>query len=207
MAPTTAANSFGGLVIPVNVLNLQIALSNHPNREFVNKLCLELREGARIGYSGPRRFRSRGVVTSHLEEEVAKGILRATFLPRLLRSSKFHLLALFLKKHSDIFRTIFHLFFSKSGNSSIDHFIDKDDFSLQYITTNDAISTIQGFGSDCSMATTDIESAFRLFPVHPDVWKLLGMFCNGFYYFDKVLLFGLSSAPFIFNQLSDAIES
>ena len=38
------------------------------------------------------------VVTSHLEEEVAKGILRAPFLPRLLRISKFPLLALFLKK-------------------------------------------------------------------------------------------------------------
>ena len=56
------------------------------------------------------------------------------------------------------------------------------------------------------MAKTDIESAFRLFPVHPDDWELLGMFWNGFYYFDKVLPFGLRSAPFIFNQLSDAIE-
>ena len=32
------------------------------------------------------------------------------------------------------------------------------------------------------------------------------MFWNGCYYFDKVLPFGLRSAPFIFNQLSDAIE-
>ena len=32
------------------------------------------------------------------------------------------------------------------------------------------------------------------------------MFWNGSYYFDKVLPFGLRSAPFIFNQLSDAIE-
>ena len=32
------------------------------------------------------------------------------------------------------------------------------------------------------------------------------MFWNGFYYFDEVLPFGLRSAPFIFNQLSGAIE-
>ena len=32
------------------------------------------------------------------------------------------------------------------------------------------------------------------------------MFWQGRYYFDKVLHFGLRSAPFIFNQLSDAIE-
>ena len=32
------------------------------------------------------------------------------------------------------------------------------------------------------------------------------MFWNGQYYFDKVLPFGLRSAPYIFNQLSDSIE-
>ena len=110
------------------------------------------------------------------------------------------------KKHSNKFRTIFHLSFPKSGTSSINHFIEKDDFSLQYITIDNAIAAIHGFGSDCFMAKTDIESAFRLFPIHPDDWELLGMFWNGFYYFDKVLPFGLRSAPFIFNQLSDAIE-
>ena len=56
------------------------------------------------------------------------------------------------------------------------------------------------------MGKTDIESAFRLIPVYPDDWELLGMFWNGQYYFDKVLPFGLRSAPYIFNQLSVAIE-
>ena len=73
-------------------------------------------------------------------------------------------------------------------------------------TIDKAISAIQRFGSDCFLAKTDIESAFRLFLVRPHDWELLGMFWNGFYYFDKVLPFGLCSAPFIFNQLSDAIE-
>lgn len=56
------------------------------------------------------------------------------------------------------------------------------------------------------MAKTDIRSAFRNVPVHPNDWELLGMQWNGFYYFDKVLPFGLRSAPHIFNQLSDAVE-
>ena len=110
------------------------------------------------------------------------------------------------KKHSDKFGTIFRLSFPKSGTTSINHFIDKDDFSLQYITINKVISAIQRFGSDCFIAKTDIESAFRLFPVHPHDWEPLGMFWSGSYYFDKVLPFGLRSAPFIYNQLSDAIE-
>ena len=71
IASTTAASSFEGLVTPVNVLNLQIALSNHPNREFVNKLCVELREGARIGYSDPRNFGfSKNLRTASLNPEV-----------------------------------------------------------------------------------------------------------------------------------------
>ena len=110
------------------------------------------------------------------------------------------------KKHSDKFRTIFHLSFPKSGTSSINYFIEKDDFSLQYITIDNAIAAVQKFGPGCYMAKTDIESAFRLFPVHPDDLELLGMFWDGQYYFDKVLPFGLRSAPYIFNQLSDAIE-
>ena len=57
IAPATAVSNLGGVVTPVNVFNLHCALQNHPSREFVNKLCFELREGARIGYSGRRQFR------------------------------------------------------------------------------------------------------------------------------------------------------
>ena len=61
-------------------------------------------------------------------------------------------------------------------------------------------------GPGCYTGKTDIESAFLLIPVHPNDWELLGMFWNGQYYFDKVLPFGLRSAPYIFKQLLDAIE-
>ena len=194
----------------------RLLLVTTQTRNFVNKLCLELREGARIGYSGPSHFRfsknlptaslNPEVVTSNLAEEAAKGRTAGPFSSPPFENFQVSPIGLVPKKHPNKFRTIFHLSFPKSGNSSINHFIDKDDFSLQYITIDNAISAIQGFGSDCFMAKTDIESAFRLFPVHPDDWELLGMFSNGFYYFDKVLPFGLRSAPFIFSQLSDAIE-
>ena len=56
------------------------------------------------------------------------------------------------------------------------------------------------------MAKTDISAAFRHVPVHPKDWELLGMHWNGLYFFNIVLPFGLRSAPYIFNQLSDAIK-
>ena len=65
---------------------------------------------------------------------------------------------------------------------------------------------IKQFGSGCFLAKTDIESAFRLILIHPDDYELLGMCWEGKYYYDKVLPFGLRSAPSIFNRLSDALE-
>ena len=56
------------------------------------------------------------------------------------------------------------------------------------------------------MAKTALKSAFRLIPIHPDDWDLLGIHWNNQYYVDLYLPFGLRSAPFLFNQLSDALE-
>jgi len=88
-APATEKSSFGGVVTPVNVESLYQALSNHPEREFVDKLSSELREGARISYSGPRspRFSNNlptaylnpEVVTTNLNYEVSKGRTMAPF--------------------------------------------------------------------------------------------------------------------------------
>lgn len=57
------------------------------------------------------------------------------------------------------------------------------------------------------LAKTDIESTFRLIPVHPDGYELLNMYWDGRYYHDKVLTFVLQSALYLFNQLSDVILS
>ena len=56
------------------------------------------------------------------------------------------------------------------------------------------------------MAKTDLKSAFRLIPIHPEDWSLLGIYWQSQYYVDMYLPFGLQRAPFLFNQLSDGIE-
>ena len=52
--------------------------------------------------------------------------------------------------------------------TSINSAISKDDFALQYVTIDHAIEGIKHAGQGCFLAKTDIESAFRLIPVHPD---------------------------------------
>ena len=52
----------------------------------------------------------------------------------------------------------------------------------------------------------DIESAYRLIPVHPDDRSLLAVKWNGEIYVDLMLPFGLRSAPKIFNAVADALN-
>ena len=56
------------------------------------------------------------------------------------------------------------------------------------------------------MAKTDLKSAFRLIPLHPSDWNIMGIYWQSQYNVDLYLPFGLCSAPYIFNQLSDALE-
>lgn len=101
-------------------------------------------------------------------------------------------------------KSIYHL--SYPEGDSINDFIPKDPYSLQYVRVDDAIRILTTLGPGAFMAKTDLKSAFRLIPVHPSDWNLMGIYWQSQYYVDLYLPFGLRSAPFLFNQLSDALE-
>ena len=56
------------------------------------------------------------------------------------------------------------------------------------------------------LVKADIKEAHRAIPVHPEDQPLLGVSWNGTTYIDKVLPFGLRSAPKIFSAVADAIQ-
>ena len=204
------------LPTPVSVHNLEEALSGHPDKNFVSELCNLFTHGVHIGFQGqraprfsknlPTAFANPEIVSSNLATEVSLGRMAGPFDSPPFQNFQVSPIGLVPKKNSTKFRSIFHLSYPKSGSTSINHSISKDDFSLQFITIDDAIEGIKQFGSGCFLAKTDTESAFRLVPIHPDDYELLGMCWEGKYYYDKVLPFGLRSAPSIFNRLSDALE-
>lgn len=206
----------GDLPTPINVENLERVLADHPDHTFVNQLCNNLKKGADIGYNGARvqRFSKNlptalsqpSEVSFNIAKEVTLGRVAGPFSTPPLPNFQVSPIGLVPKKNTNKFRTIFHLSFPKSGETSINHSISKEDHSLQYITIDNAINGILKFGQGCFLAKTDIESAFRLIPLKPSDYELFGMFWEGKYYYDKVLPFGLRSAPYIFNQLSDAVE-
>ena len=199
---------------PIDIDKLETELANHPNRTFVSNLLSMLREGARIGYSGPRFSRVSPnlisavqhpeVVTLNLNKEVNLGRVAGPYSFPPLPALQCHPVGVVPKKHSSDWRTIYHLSYPQ-GDSINDH-IPKDPFSLSYVRVDDAISIIQSLGKGAFMAKTDLKSAFRLIPVHPDDWNLLGIYWQSRYFVDMYLPFGLRSSPFLFNQLSDSIE-
>lgn len=115
-------------------------------------------------------------------------------------------LGLVPKKHSEKWHTIFHLSYPKNSSTSINANIPIEDYTLQYVTIDNAIYLLLSLGKGAFMSKTDIQSAFRIIPIHPHDWELLGMQWKGLYFFDTVLPFGLRSAHFLFNLLSDVLE-
>jgi len=108
------------------------------------------------------------------------------------------------KKNPSEFRLIHHLSFPQG--SSINDSIPSEISSVVYATINDAISVLKRMGRVCFMAKTDMKSAFRIIPVHPDDHPLLGMTWENLYYYDRCLPMGCSSSCAIFEAFSTALE-
>ena len=145
-------------------------------------------------------------VDSNLLDEVKQGHTIGPFTSPPFQNFQIYPLGLVPKKNSSKWRTIFHLSYPKTSNASVNANISSEEYSLLYVRLDDVVRILLKLGPKCFMAKTDVKSAFRNIPVHPDDWELLGMKWRDLYFFDRVLLFGLRSAPFIFNMLSDALE-
>ena len=199
---------------PIDVDVLEHELSSHPDRNFVNCLLNSLGFGTRIGYTGPHLPRVScnlisasqhpEVVSRNIDKEVNLGRVVGPFSSPPLPLLQCHPIGVFPKNHTSEWRTIYHL--SYPEGASINDFIPKDPYSLQYVRVDDAISILKCLGPGCFMAKTDLKSAFRLIPIHPDDWHLLGIYWKAQYFVDMYLPFGLRSTPYIFKQLSDPLE-
>ena len=108
------------------------------------------------------------------------------------------------KKSPGEFRLIHHL--SYPAGSSVNDGIPKELATVKYATIDDAIRLIKSLGKGCFLAKTDIKSAFRIIPVSPHDFPLLGMEWQGKFYFDKCLPMGCSSSCNIFETFSTALE-
>ncbi len=92
------------------------------------------------------------------------------------------------------------MFYHYNGQS-VNTNIPREFASVQYSTIKEAIELIQKHGRDCYLAKSDIKSTFRIVPLHPSQYHLMGFTWEGKYYYDKCLAMGLSSFCQIFETV------
>ena len=198
---------------PLNPEHFALCLRAHPDREFVSMLLTHIRHGFPLGYTGPREHRilhnlksaaeHPDVLDAGLLQEVKRGHLAGPFSTPPLPNLQCSGLGVVPKKNGS-WRLIMHL--SAPFGSSINDGISPNEYRLSYRTVDDAIHMVQQFGPGCLMANMDLKHAFRICPVHPEDWELLGTHWRSQFYVDKRLPFGLRSSPALFNRVADAFE-
>ena len=178
--------------------------------------------GVNIGYEGPRTYREHHNWPSAIEHAEA---VRASIHKDILRGTKagpylnppFHSfvgspMGCFRKKHSSKHRVIHDL--SYPPGSSINDFINIDNYRLQYLSMDDVVAKIKKSGQYTLLSKIDLEDAFKSIPVRPEDWPLLGSTFDYFYpdtgryekcyFYDKVLQFGSRSSPKLFTDFAKA---
>ena len=143
------------------------------------------------------------VINATLEKECEVGRILGPFESPPLPNFRTSGLGL-VPKHDGGWRIIYHL--SAPLNHSINDFINPVDYSLSYCSIDDAYDFINKLGPGTLLNKIDLKDAFRLIPVNPSDWNLLGIHWKGKFYVDTCLPFGLRSAPYLFNRLSEAIH-
>ena len=68
----------------------------------------------------------------------------------------------------------------------------------KYVSIDHLSSLILSLGREALLIKADIKEAYRMVPIHPQDQQLLGVQWRGVVFIDRVLPFGLFSAPNFF---------
>ena len=101
-------------------------------------------------------------------------------------------------------RMIHHLSFP--DGESVNDAIPEEESTVKYATVDQAVDTILQLERGCVLSKTDVLSAFRIVPIKPEEYHLVGFMWEGKYYYDKCLPKGPSSSCRTFEKISSAIE-
>ena len=198
---------------PIDVERLSQLLIEYPNNS-ASKIIFEgFKYGFPIHYSGPRTpvdCQNLKSIIQHpiktqdkIQSEIDLGRISGPYEKRPISNLRCSPIGLVPKKTGG-FRLITHLSFPP-GNS-VNSNIDTVHSSVQYSPFDHAISLIQKVGRNALCGKHDIKSAFRLLPIYPGCFDLLGFKFNGCFYIDKMLPMGRSQSCSYFETFSTFIE-
>lgn len=203
------------LPTPVIVERLAELLIGYPNDRY-EYIIDGFTNGFRIGFEGIRspqscsNLRSANqhpeIVTAKLGKELAEGRIEGPFEEVPFENLKLSPLGLVEKKTPGEYRLIHHLSYPRGSGTSVNANIPSECSAVSYAGIDDAISLVKKLGRGCFIAKTDLRNAFRLVPVHPSDYELLGFTWQGKFYFDRCLSMGGSSSCRIFEAVSCALQ-
>ena len=191
-------------------------LRTHPDQQFAGYILSGLESGFRVGFNYhhellpakhnmPSALEHSEAVECYLGEERAAGrILGPLDKNRSSRLQVNRFRVISKGCASGKWRLITDLSFPDGG--SVNDGISSPLCTLTYTSVDRVARAAHQLGPGALLAKADIKSAYRLVPVHPEDWLLLGMQWKGEYIVDVILPFGLRSAPKVFTAVADALE-
>ena len=202
------------LPTPINLAKMLPFLNSYPDRQDASVLINGFTFGFRLGYDGPRVSSSAknlmsvrdnwATVQEKIDREVHLGRIAGPYSSPPLPNLRCSPIGVVPKQTPGQFRLI-HNLSSPLGSSVNDH-IDPSLTAVNYTSFDDAISMLSTVGRGALMAKSDIKSAFRLLPVHPDDFNLLGFTFDGSFYYDKCMPMGCSISCVTFERFSTFLE-
>ena len=125
------------------------------------------------------------VVDRYLAKEVLAQRVAGPFIQPPFPNFRVSLIGVVPKKTPGEFRCIQHLTYRYGA--SVNDGIPVGDSSVTHSRIDDAVGLILRSGVGSCLAKTDIKSAFRIIPIRPADYSLLGIYWRGYYYFDRCL--------------------
>lgn len=194
---------------PIKVACLEKYLRYYPDSKTSLLLLDGFRNGFSLQYSGPRTpFISRNLKSaemlkietqSKLNKEITLGRMCGPFKNRPISTLRTSPIGL-VNKSDGSFRLIMHLSFP--SGCSVNDFVDPNETSVKYTSFDEVIDMVSSLGKGARLGVQDIKSAFRLLPISPGDFDLLGIYFDGNFYVDKSLPFGCSIACALFEKFS-----
>jgi len=211
--PSPPAKLSLALPTPVKINRLAPLLSGYFNSAaeyLINGFCF----GFPIPFQGPSSSTAAsnllsaqqhpGVVDRYLAREVLAQRVASPFTHPPFQNFWVSPIGVIPKKTPGEFRCIQHL--SYPYGASVNDGIPVEDSSVTYFRIDDATGLILRSGVGSFLAKTDIKSAFRIIPIRPADYNLLGIYWRGNYYYDRCLAMGLASSCKTFEALSTAVQ-
>ena len=89
---------------------------------------------------------------------------------------------------------------------SINDGISPELSSMSYVSLDHLASIVTSVGKGALFVKADIKEAYCMVPIHPNDQHLLGIWWENSVYIDRMLPFGLHSAPKIFSAIADTLQ-